>query len=245
MRSIAGLFVFLFMFSSSLFAQDFVIEDDGLSDSIKKVLTIIPFQNNYYRSEIDRALALNEKINFDQLRDRLRNELDRQLYVALQEDYDIVSFLKDDTEEDRELLNYIFYSTASQYTQVESGEAVDRRLLANGQLIETPKQEGQSYMKTVIHHPPLLNTLQESRPSDWFLFIGELDILIPQSIDENADNRNVNVHYTLFDDEMNILDSGIITQVIPSKKCRYIKDISETGFVPIAYKFKELLSQIQ
>ena len=99
-------------------------------------------------------------------------------------------------------------------------------------------------MKTVIHHPPLLTTLQESAPSEWFLFIGELDILIPQSIDEDADNRIVNVHYTLFDEDMKVLDSGIVSEVIPSKKCRYIKDISEKGFVPIAYKFKELLLQI-
>ena len=178
MKSIAGLFVVFFLFSASLFSQDYVIEDDGLTDSIKKVLTIIPFQNNYYRSEIDRSLALNEEINFNTLRDRLRNELDRQLYVVLQEDFDIVSFLKDDTEEDRELLNYIFYSTASQYTHLENDEAVDRRMLANGQIKETPEQEGQSYMKTVIHHPPLLSTMQESAPSDWFLFIGEMDILI-------------------------------------------------------------------
>ena len=233
------------MFSSSLYAQDYVIEDGGIKDSIKKILTIVPFQNNYYRSEIDRALALNEKIDFNQLRNRLRNELDRQLFVVLQEDYEIISFLKDDTEEDRELLNYIFYSTASQYTKVESGEAVNRRLIGNGQLVDTPEQEGKSYMKTVIHHPPLLTTLQESSPSDWFLFIGELDILLPKSIEEEESNRNINVHFTLFDSEMNILDSGIITQVISSKKCRYIKDISAKGFAPIAFKFKELLSQIQ
>ena len=113
MKSIAKLFVLFFILSSSLYAQDYVIEDDGLTDSLKKTLTIIPFQNNYYRSEIDRALALNEKIDFNQLRDRLRNELDRQLYVALQEDFDIISFLKDDTEEDRELLNYIFQQLVS------------------------------------------------------------------------------------------------------------------------------------
>ncbi len=245
MRSLTGLFFLFFALSSTLHAQDYVIENDGLNDSIKKVLTIIPFQNNYYRSEIDRSLASNEKIDFNQLRDRMRNELDRQLFVALQEEFDIISFLKDDTEEDRELLNYVFYSTANQYTQIESGEAVDRRLLKNGQITDTLSQEGQSYMKTIIHHPPLLTTLQESRPSDLFLFIGELDILLPKTIDEDANNRNIIVHYTLFDNEKNTLDSGIITQILPSKKCKYIVDISEKGFAPLALKLHDRIVQVQ
>jgi hypothetical protein len=244
MKSIITL-VLLIGFSFSIRAQDFVVNDSTSTDSIKKVLTIIPFQNNYYHSEVDRALAINEELNFNQLRDRLRNELDRQLYSALKENFDIISFLKEDTEEEREMMNYIFYSTASQYTQVGNDEEVNRRLLANGQLVETSKPEGKTYMKTIIHHPPLLQTMKKANPSDWFLFIGELDILLPKNIDENKNLRNINVHYTLFDSDMMVLDSGVISETIPAKKCKHIKDISALGFAAIAIKLKDKFSLIQ
>lgn len=238
-------FTFILFSASILNAQDFVIEDDGLSDTLKPVLALIPFQNNYYRSEIDRSLAAKENLDYQSLKNTLRKELDRQLFMILKDDFEVISLLKDNSQEDQEILDYIFYSTASSFTNLESGEEVDRQLLSKGQIKTAPEQEGQRYMKTVIHHPPLMKTLEEQLPSDYYLFIGELDILKPQNIEEKEDNRYVFVHFTYYNNKGEVLDSGIISQVIPARKCRSIKNISLDGFAPVAYQFKNRLTPEQ
>lgn len=244
MKSIFGSLSIVLFFSTSLFSQDFVIEDDGLNDSLRKTIAIIPFQNNYYRSEIDRSLAASEHLDFQSLRDVQRKELDKQLYLILNDEYNVLSFLKDKNEDDQELLDYIFYSTASSYTNLESDEKVDRSILGLGQIKEAPISEDQRYMKTVIHHPPLMATLAEQLPADLYLFIGELDILLPKDFEEKDKNRYIYMHFTLYNNAGEIVDSGIISQVIPQKKCKKIKDISMDGFAPIAYQLKNRLDSL-
>ena len=244
MKSIYGCLSILLFISTSLFSQDFVIEDDGLNDSLKKTIAIIPFQNNYYRSEIDRSLAASENIDYQSLRDAQRKELDKQLYLILSNEYEVYSFLKDKSQDDQELLDYIFYSTASSYTNIESDEKVDRSILSLGQINEAPMNEDQRYMKTVIHHPPLMATLAEQLPADLYLFIGELDILLPQNTEEKDKNRYIYMHFTLYNNAGEIVDSGMISQVISQKNCKRIRDISNDGFAPIAYQLKNRLDSL-
>jgi len=244
MKSILGSLSIILFFSASLFSQDFVIEEDGLNDSLRKTIAIIPFQNNYYRSEIDRSLAAGENLDYQSLRDAQRKELDKQLYLILDDEYNVLSFLKDNNEEDQELLDYIFYSTASSYTDLESDEKVERSILGLGQINEAPISEDQRYMKTVIHHPPLMTTLADQLPADLYLFIGELDILLPQDFEERDKNRYIYMHFTLYNNSGEIVDSGMITQVISQKKCKRIKDISMDGFAPIAYQLKNRLDAL-
>lgn len=240
-------FLTVFFFSSVLLveAQDFVVDEGMAKDSLKSSLVLIPFQNNYYRSEIDRSLATKEGIDYQSLKNSLRKELDRQLFMILKDDYDVISLLKDNSKEDQEILDYIFYATASSYTDVESDDKVDRKLLSGGQIKEAPVQEGQRYMKTVIHHPPLMTTLEKQLPADYYLFIGELDILKPQNVDEKEENRYVFVHFTYYNNKGDVLDSGIISQVIPVKKCKSIKSISMDAFAPVAYQLKNRLEEEQ
>jgi hypothetical protein len=244
MRIVLGIFSVLLLFTAPLFSQEYVIENSEVNDSLQKTITLIPFQNNYYRSEIDRSLGASENLDFQALRDALRSELDRQLYMILNDEYNVVSFLKNSTQDDQELLEYIYYSTASSYSSLETGEQIDRSILDLGQIKEAPVEEDQRYMKTVIHHPPLLETLSKQLPSDLYLFIGELDILLPQNIEEKEKNRYIYMHFTLYDDLGEIVDSGIISQVINKKKCKHIKDISMDGFAPIAYQLKTRLEAL-
>ncbi len=245
MKIFIGLVLTFLGLSFSINAQDHVLDHESASDSVKMVLTIIPFPNNYYRSEIDRSLAKNENIDFNSLRDGMKKELDRQLFMILKDDFTINSLLKNDTEDDRELLDYIYYSTASSYTNLETGDKVERGLINNGQIKEATIQEGQRYMKTVIHNPSFFVTVEEQVPSDLYLFIGELDILLPQTIDEKKSNRNIYVHFTLYNKKGELIDSGMITQVISERKCKSIKDVSHNGFAPIAYQFKNRFSTLQ
>jgi len=234
--------VFLLLFTMgplSTWAQDFVIDEELSTDSIKQVLTIIPFQGNYYRSEIDRSLAKSEDLDYKTLKYSLRKELDRNLYIILKDNFKVNSLLKDNSKEDQETLDYIFYSTASTYTYLENDETVDRKLLGNGQIKEAPYVEGQRYMKTLIHNPKLLETLMSDLYSDYFLFIGELDILLPESIEEKENNRNIYLSYTLYNNTGEIIDSGLLSQVIPEKKCKHIKDVSMDGFAPLAYQLRD------
>lgn len=244
MRPVVGIFSLLLLISAPLFSQDFVIEESDTNDSLNKTISLIPFQNNYYRSEIDRSLAASENLDFQALRNALRSELDRQLFMILSDDFRVVSFLKNSTQDDQELLEYIYYSTASSYSNLETGEQVDRRILDMGQIKEAPMEEDQRYMKTVIHHPPLLETLSAQLPSDLYLFIGELDILLPQNIEEKEKNRYIYMHFTLYNAKGEIIDSGIISQVINKKKCKHIKGISMDGFAPIAYQLKTRLEAL-
>lgn len=245
MKVVVGLILAFLGLSLSINAQDHVLDHESASDSVKTVLTIIPFPNNYYRSDIDRSLAKNENIDFNSLRNGMRKELDRQLFMILKDDFTINSLLKNDTEEDRELLEYIYFSTASSYTYLESGNKVERGLINSGQIKEVPTQEGQRYMKTVIHNPSFFVTVEEQVPSDLYLFIGELDILLPQTIDEKESNRNIYVHFTLYNKKGELIDSGMLTQLISERKCKSIKEISHNGFAPIAYQFKSRFSILQ
>ena len=237
-----SLLIFSLFFLLDLSAQEYVMDTNEANDSLKqKEICLIPFQNKYYRSEVDRSMAVNEGMDFKQLRDQLRRELDRQLYMILDEDFDVVSLLKNGGEEDWELMNYIFSSTAGSYTELEAETEVQRKLLANGQIKEAPKTEGQRYMKTVVHHPPLFSTLEENLGADYYLFIGELDILMPTNVSEKEDSRYVYVHYTLYDKSGEMIDSGVKSQMLPAKKCKKIKDLSNNGFAPIGFQFKNEL----
>lgn len=246
MKKVFFLLAVSLLSGASVYAQDYVIDQVELQDTIeKKVITLIPFQNKYYRSEIDRSLGMSENINFQDLRDGLRKELDKQLFMILDDDFEVKSFLKNDSEEEREILDYVFYGTAGSYTALEENEKVERGLVKNGQIKEAPVEEGQRYMKTVIHHPPLISTLNKASNSDYYLFIGELDILLPTTPEHREKSRYIYVHYTLYNVNGEILDSGMLSQLIASKKCKKVKDISLYGFAPIAYQFKNTLEEFK
>jgi len=78
MKIFIGLVLTFLGLSFSINAQDHVLDHESASDSVKMVLTIIPFPNNYYRSEIDRSLAKNE--NIDLLRAKMLSLIKKRHY---------------------------------------------------------------------------------------------------------------------------------------------------------------------
>ena len=68
-----SLLIFSLFFLLDLSAQEYVMDTNEANDSLKqKEICLIPFQNKYYRSEVDRSMAVNEGMDFKQLRDQLR-----------------------------------------------------------------------------------------------------------------------------------------------------------------------------
>ena len=211
----------------------------GISDdpvvNYKTSVLLIPFESKMYISDIDRNLALDQQMNFQEIKAKFRANLDREIFLALKKYYNPFSFYSMPQKEARAELGYIYNSIGYKYEVVPKEvivkkENVGTKLLGKfkkkkkeGEYIDAGVQGGQvvsqvdnreKYMKTTLVNAKLLPSLNAKFNASHYIFINQLDIKRGADMRYVASaegyKREIKVHYTIFDNSGTEVSSGAI-----------------------------------
>jgi hypothetical protein len=203
--------------------------------SSKSSVLIIPFESKMYISDIDRDLAQNHQMNFQEIKAKFRAALDREVYIALKNYYKPLSFYSIPPEESRKELGYIYNSIGYKYELVPKEvvvkkENVGTKLIGkfkkkkkDDEYIEAGIQGGEvvsqvdnreKYMKTTLVNEKLLPSLNSKFSASHYIFINQLDIKrgadMRYAASDEGYKREIKVHYTVFDNRGEEVSSGAI-----------------------------------
>tara|TARA_B100000809_G_C15140446_1_gene532984 strand:+ start:12792 stop:13616 length:825 start_codon:yes stop_codon:yes gene_type:complete len=201
----------------------------------KSSVLVIPFESKMYISDIDRDLAQNHQMNFQEIKAKFRAALDREVFIALKKYYKPLSFYSIPPEESRKELGYIYNSIGYKYEVVPEEvivkkENVGTKLLGKfkkkkkeDEYIEAGMQGGQivsqvdnreKYMKTTLVNEKLMPSLNSKFGAQHYIFINQLDIKrgadMRYAASDEGYKREIKVHYTIFDNSGTEVSSGAI-----------------------------------
>ena len=218
-------------------------EETRISQNITPVkvgkIMLIPFEPKLYMSDIDRKINQKTNWNFEQIRENFRHQLEAQLKLKLQSTARVVSFYSDSVKTAKDLLT-IYKSTTLSYELITTPNApatlpAEQNGIKNGQLsveVNTDKK----FMNIKLSDPNLLSNLNKKYKTDYFVFINQLDIkndMDSYDISTDTYQREVTVHYSIFDKTGKNILAGIGTSRFSSKD-NEPKKIVESNFSPIA-----------
>lgn len=208
----------------------------------RKVL-VIPFEPKLYMSEIDQHVNKETKLNFKQIRGAFRSGLDYAVTTEFKKKYKVVSLLNDSSRSTMDQ-TYVYQSIGYKYEILPDPEKKDEKPVTentpiqNGQLMVSTNDR-KKYMNTKIINPNLLQTLHKKYKTDIFVFINQLDL--KNNVDtktlvaSETYERIASVHYSIFDLNGKLLDSGLAAKSFPSTANNpnkivnsYFTDIAET-----------------
>lgn len=254
--------LFLVLFTSSfinIFSQETTKGDVEVNNtSEKNSVLIVPFEPRLYISDIDNNLARENGMTYQDIKAKFRAGLDQNIFIALKSYYKALSFYTVDEQEARTELSYIYNSIGYKYEVLEIEEQVEskgKKLLnkfkkdeqkeeyteagvQNGQIVSQVDNR-EKYMKTVLSNTELITNLNKKYQAEYYIFINELDIkrgIEGQYIGgkENTD-REIKVHYTIFDKNEKEVASGAIKKTFNSSE-NDINKIIKAEFPLIAEK---------
>lgn len=226
--------------------------------SNKNSVLIIPFEPRLYISDIDNSLAKDNGMTYQDIKAKFRAGLDQNIFIELKPYYNALSFYTVDEQEARTELSYIYNSIGYKYEVLETEEQVDskgKKLLnkfkkdekkedfteagvQNGQVVSQVDNR-EKYMKTVLSNTELITNLNKKYQAEYYIFINELDIKRGTEGQylggkENTD-REIKVHYTIFDKNEKEVASGAIKTTFSSSEDD-INKIIKSEFPLIAEK---------
>jgi hypothetical protein len=234
------------------FAQNTTIGTNEISGTNQTSVLVIPFESKMYFSDIDRDISQKTELNFHQIKAKFRAALDQNIYIALKKYHKPLSFYSIEPTEAKKELAYIYNSIGYKYEVVPEEEVVEKETVGkkligkfkkkdkeeeyieagikNGQVVSQVDNR-EKYMKTAISNEKLLPSLDEQYKASYYIFINQLDI--KQAADQRylatdaAYQREIKVHYTIFDATGNEVSSGAIKSRFPSSQNDIDKIIKE------------------
>jgi len=220
--------------------------------STHKVL-LIPFEPRMYMSEIDRNINAETKLNAKEIKHRLRDGLNDQLYKALRSAKYGVTDLMEDTVLYKKDLIAIYQSLGYDYMRVPDQKnykppVKEKHLkkVEKGQLVVETNND-QRFMNARLLNEKVLGGLQTKYKADVFLFINELDIKAsgsknPGELGDGSPYRKIIVHYTIFNKVGTEINSGTVEEEFATD-INNPKKITEKHFSKIALVLVQRLSK--
>ncbi|MCH7535210.1 MAG: hypothetical protein IH948_05615 [Bacteroidetes bacterium] len=204
-------------------------------------IMVIPFNPNYYFSDSDHDLAEYNRITQAQVAQQFRYGLDFDNKVRILSKYETKSILRDTSEQAHRDLVEIYKGISYNFESPTHGrgESVMSDLMAKFQenistdheaktteaakksskLKEVDKKEVE-YMNVIPHDKAMFSYLSENYGVDLFLFINQFEL--KTNYEECLDRvnkifqREVSVHFSIFDSKGNQLYGDVITVYFPS-----------------------------
>jgi len=227
----------------------------GISDNSSLMgdvsVVIIPFEAKMYISDIDRDLAQNHQMNFQEIKAKFRANLDREIFLALKKYTQPFSFYSMPQRDANAELGYIYNSIGYKYEVVPELVVVKKENVGTKLLRKFKKKEKDSdyidasiqggelvsqvdnrekYMKTTVVNEKLLPNLNEKYGAQHYIFINQLDIKrgadMRYAASDEGYKREVKVHYTILDNLGEEVSSGAIKSRFSSNENDIDKIIS-------------------
>jgi hypothetical protein len=233
-----------YIFPVLLFLSTAGAAQEGVRNAAKKELTgrimVVPFEPQMYMGDIGEKIYTESKLNFKQLSEYFRHQLDSQLKLKLQSiESPVVSFYTDSVKTSGDL-RYIYESTSIAFDLVDKPSAPTvqnkkQQGISKGQLAVEASSD-KKFTTTKFSSNELIPFLSKKYKSEYFVFINELDMkTVAESYDIASDTyqREVTVHYTIVDDLSKLITAGATTYRF-SSKVNDPKKIANQTFSPIA-----------
>ena len=145
----------------------------------------------------------------------------------------------------KKLMSKLKKSKRSGDSELDS-ETRESANIQNGQIV-SQTDDREKYMMTKISNENLINTLNKQYQATYYLFINELDIkrTMKESGGMNSQSqREIKVHYTIFNNQEKVMDSGAIKTLFNSSE-NDIEKIIKSEFPLIADKLAEKIVNVK
>jgi hypothetical protein len=246
MKKILFLYLFLLTDSGILFSQSSTRnpsnnlageKQDGKTDVTEHKIMLIPFAPKMFMIEIGSNIKKETGMSFGQITEAFRNGLDFSLLMQTKPKYKVISLLADTSSTSKDI-EYIYESIGYSYDLVPDTSTANKGIMASLKKKEEDKPVNRSgikdgqimvdvdnnrrFMNTTLSNPNLLPYLNKKYKTDVYVFINQLDIknMLGDQYDINSDRyeREITIHYTVFDKSGKLLNSGISVDRFASNK---------------------------
>ena len=231
-----------------------------IPDSITGHLLIVPFEPRMYRSDFDRAIAQDNRLSSEDIRNNFRIGISNALALHAGEKHPPVALVTGSAEM-QEDLRYIYRSVGYQYVLVPPKEPpppknfkekVQRKLkkkapapvvgkteVRDGQL-HSDQGDTQRYMQTKVINENMVRYLASKYKAKHVLFINEIDLLYSrantqQQYEADHYSRDIQVHYSILDQRGEAVAGGLVTETF-SSRTNDIRKIISKHFPAIAQR---------
>lgn len=227
--------LFFFLSSFSVFSQSSTrSQSNDLAKTNKEIaaqhkVMIVPFEPKLFLCEIGKNISKETNMGFDQIRNTFRSGLEFSLLMDLKPTFSAISLLADSNLTCKDM-NYIYesvgysYDVIPQETHPGKNTAVKKEVkepgIQNGQVV-VKLNEDKRFMNAKITNKELLSYLHKKYETDIFVFVNQLDItnVVAESFDINSNgfDREITIHYTIFDQAGKQLNAGVTTSRFSSR----------------------------
>lgn len=213
-------------------------------------IILVPFQSNELLSDATTDIAKHNGMNGSEVRETLRFSMDANLYRAIEKRRPTVRLMVDSLSEGMNDLEAFYNSLSYKYVVPPSIEETHKAGVAsklgisdikpkdtkpvtmplgNGRM-KLPDEQTRYYSATITNKN-LLPYMAEKYDADYFLFINQMEIKTRYEYCLDLANQNyereVSVHYSLFDKSGKLVVGDVMTLYYPSAENnleRVIKD---------------------
>ena len=203
----------------------------------RQSVLLVPFESKMFLTDINKELALANDLNSQEIINRFSSAIDQSILYTFQEKCDVSSFYMLEDEESTLDLNYIYdnleleYELVSKTVEQSKAEKLkskfkkkedgtyQRGQIQNGQII-TKRDERDRYMKAVVKDNKMLDSMHFKFDNKFILFVNQLDIRNDYSdivaVQQGNYERAIQLHYTLYHINGEILSTGVSKTSFPS-----------------------------
>lgn len=244
-------------------------QSDSLNAKAEKGRTylLVPFENKMYVSDIDKKIYESEGLTTTEIRTKFQAALDQNLFISAKENGLVpLSFYIMEVDAQKEL-SYIYSSIGYKYEVLpneekkQEEETVADKLKNRFKAKEEKQSQPQSnttngevttkriteerYMQTTVTNENLFTTLKTTYQIDGVIFINQIDVLNNIANDGSGKlNRMLKIHYTIYDTNGNIIQSGAEKTYFASNVNTTDK-ISKTAIAEAAQKIIDKIKLVQ
>jgi hypothetical protein len=208
---------------------------EGAQEQAK--ILIIPFEEKLFYCDIMRDLTKVNQLSQQEIYDRLRNEIQLSLKVALKDSMETATFLNTDSITDEDLIN-IYAVLGYKFVPVPAKEDVDEKGkvkkktknpkpkkevgIRKGQVV-AERQAVERYMSAQLKSHEVLNEFYTNYGINKFLFINQMDVKMDLTDPEAAfidPKRLVTIHYTIMNKDGKQISGGLASEQFPGTESR-------------------------
>ncbi|MBK9283628.1 MAG: hypothetical protein IPM51_04835 [Sphingobacteriaceae bacterium] len=206
--------------SIHLVAQTTINTKEKTNTTAAHKILLIPFEPRMYLSEIDHHINQETKLSARQIKNSFRNGINEQLYKAFKNNkYAVVDLVEDtvkykkDLESIYQYLQYEYLKVPDQANYKAPVREKQEKKIEKGQLnVETDVEN--RFMNAKVSQGKVLTSLGSKYRCDLFLFVNQLEIKAagaknPGELVNPNGNRKIILHYTVYNNELKEINSGI------------------------------------
>ena len=266
MRKLGLYFLIQIILGSSLFAQEKTYGGSEMTREDRRSglgsLVIIPFEDRMYMSDADGPIGRETGLDPGELQIKFRNALLESLEQELSKDWNLSVLFEDERRAEGFDLAFIHSSRRYDYTAIsdevlmkDDTTLTKKELKAarkgsggksgiEGGQIVTASDNSPKYMNLRISNDTLIQYLNHTSASDYYLFVNEFDIRHyvsdPDKIASGGLSYQLKVHFSCLDGKGKSVVSGAATSLVDAGT-QNIYDIIVAGIPELTEKMARMI----